>query len=392
MPDDARRPPLIVHLVYRFAVGGMENGVVNLLNRIPPERYRHAIVSLTDVSDFRRRLKRLDEIEIVELRQPKGNDFGTHRRLWRTLRRLKPAVLHTRNLAALEGQMAGFLARVPVRIHGEHGRDMYDLHGRNRRYNLLRKALRPLVHRYLAVSRDLADWLARDVAVPPRKIRQIYNGVDAEAFAPRRGPRPPIGPPGFVDDDSVVIGTVGRMAEVKNQVDLARAFTALRARDPEARRVARLVLVGDGPLRDACRRILEEGGAAGAAWLPGERGDVADLMRAFDVFALPSLGEGISNTVLEAMAVGLPVVATAVGGNPELVGAGISGALCPAGDPSALADALAPYVRDAGLRRAHGAAGRRAVEERFSLDAMVRGYLDVYDAALAEKGIAPAGR
>lgn len=386
-------PPLVVHLVYRFATGGMENGVVNLLNRIPEDRYRHAIVSLTDVSEFRHRLKNLDRIEIVELRQPKGNDFGTHRRLYATLRRLRPAILHTRNLAAQEGQLAGFLARVPVRIHGEHGRDMYDLQGKSRRYNLLRKALRPIIHRYLAVSRDLADWLTTTVGVPPARVTQIYNGVDAVKFAPRgAAPRPPILPEGFAPPGAVVYGTVGRMAEVKDQTNLARAFVRLVAARPEARATARLVMVGDGPLRDASLKILAEGGCADLAWLPGERSDVADVLRTLDVFVLPSLGEGISNTILEAMATALPVVATAVGGNPELVTAESTGALCPAADSDALAAALAPYLADAGRRAAHGAAGRRAVEERFSMDAMVGAYLHVYDAALAEKGIAAPGR
>jgi sugar transferase (PEP-CTERM/EpsH1 system associated) len=385
--------PLVCHLVYRFATGGMENGVVNLLNRIPPDRYRHAIVSLTEVSVFKRRLERLSEIEIVEFKQPKGNDLGTHRRLYSTLRRLKPAILHTRNLAAEEGQIAGFLARVPVRIHGEHGRDMYDLHGKERRYLLMRKLLRPLVHRQLAVSKDLADWLVTTVGVKRPKVRQIYNGVDAARFRPRGAePRSSVLPSGFAPPNAVVFGTIGRMAEVKNQTDLARAFVTLLAHRPAARANARLVLVGDGPLREWCARILAEGGCTDLAWLPGERDDVPGILRSLDVFVLPSIGEGISNTILEAMASGLPVVATAVGGNPELVAHGATGALVPASDATALGDALVPYLDDGGLRAAHGAAGRRAVEARFSLDAMVAAYLDVYDAALAEKGSTPRGR
>ncbi len=391
MPNPA--PPLVVHLVFRFATGGMENGVVNLLNRFPRGRYRHAIVALTDVSEFKHRLRDLADIEIVELRQPKGNDFDTHRRLYATLRRLRPAILHTRNLAAEEGQFVGFLARVPVRIHGEHGRDMYDLHGKARRYNLLRKLLRPFVHRFLTVSRDLADWLRDTVGVPPERIRQIYNGVDVERFAPRGGGgRPPILPPGFAPEGTVVFGTVGRMQEVKDQANLARAFVRMIASRPELRSTVRLALVGDGPLKAAAAEILAAGGCAELAWLPGERADIAEVLRTFDVFVLPSLGEGISNTILEAMATGLPVVATAVGGNPELVQPGETGALCKEADPDALAAELLPYALSADRRKAHGEAGRAAAVRRFSLDAMVAAYVDVYDSLLDEKGIAPKGR
>jgi glycosyltransferase involved in cell wall biosynthesis len=189
-----------------------------------------------------------------------------------------------------------------------------------------------------------------------------------------------------------VFGTVGRMQEVKDQPTLARAFVRLLALHPELKATARLALVGDGPLRARCAEILAAAGIADLAWLPGERSDVADVLRACDVFVLPSLGEGISNTILEAMATGLPVVATAVGGNPELVTDGETGALTPAADPEAMARAMAPYALDESRRRTHGAAGRATAERRFSLEAMVAAYVDVYDHALAEKGIAPRGR
>jgi glycosyltransferase involved in cell wall biosynthesis len=130
-------------------------------------------------------------------------------------------------------------------------------------------------------------------------------------------------------------------------------------------------------------RRLSAAAAESLAWLPGERHDVPELMRAFDVFALPSLGEGISNTVLEAMASGLPVVATQVGGNPELVEEGKTGTLVPPGDARALAAAARAYAEDPARASAHGAAGRRQAEAKFSIASMVAAYLGVYDAVLA---------
>ena len=157
--------------------------MVNLLNRLPRDRYRHAVIALTRISDFRRRVAR-DDVEWVELRQPKGNDFGTHRTLYRWLRSRRPAILHTRNLATLEGQITGRLAGVPGRIHGEHGRDVHDLHGATLRYRWFRKLVNPMIHRHIAVSVDLARWLERDIGVPTSRLVHIMNGVDTVRFAP----------------------------------------------------------------------------------------------------------------------------------------------------------------------------------------------------------------
>lgn len=135
-------PPLIVHIIYRLAVGGLENGLVNLINAIPRDRYRHAIVCLTEYTEFSRRIQR-DDVSIFALRKGNGQDFSVHQRLWQLLRRLQPDVMHTRNLPTLECLILAALAGVPGRVHGEHGRDVYDLDGSSFKYNLLRKAVRP---------------------------------------------------------------------------------------------------------------------------------------------------------------------------------------------------------------------------------------------------------
>ncbi|MBS0593321.1 MAG: glycosyltransferase, partial [Proteobacteria bacterium] len=172
---------------------------------------------------------------------------------------------------------------------------------------------------------------------------------------------------------------------------LARAFVRALQREPALRGRLRLVLVGDGPLRAQCAAVLAEAGVAELAWLPGERADVPAVMGGLHVFALPSLAEGVSNTILEAMASGLPVAATAVGGNVELVEEGATGLLVPAADPEALAGALMALAADPGRAAAMGRAGRAMAEARFSLDAMVATYRGVYDRALAASGYRPRG-
>jgi len=139
------------------------------------------------------------------------------------------------------------------------------------------------------------------------------------------------------------------------------------------------VMLGGGPLLEAARQRLADAGAAEQAWLPGDRSDVAQLLPQFDVFALTSLAEGISNTVLEALACGLPVVATAVGGNVELVDDGATGRLLPAGDSAGLAAALRELLEQPERRQAWGRAARQAALDRFSMDGMLAAYAGVYD-------------
>jgi sugar transferase (PEP-CTERM/EpsH1 system associated) len=377
--------PLIVHIIYRLDVGGLENGLVNLINRMPPDRYRHAIVSLTEVTEFRQRIAR-DDVTCTALHKREGKDLGVYRRLWKALRALRPQIVHTRNLPALDCQVVAALAGVPGRVHGEHGRDVYDLDGTNWKYNWLRRAVRPLIHRYIPLSRDLDQWLRSRIAVPENRIARIYNGVDSVRFHPAGAAREPLpAPHGFAPPGTLVIGTVGRMAEVKDPLNLVRAFLRLLDTVPDARARLRLVMVGDGPLRAEAGRLLAERDAASLAWLPGSREDVAPILRGLDVFVLPSKAEGISNTILEAMASGLPVVATRVGGNPELVTEGESGLLVPAGSPEALAQAVRRYLDEPGLAQRQGQAARRRIEREFSLDAMVSRYLAVYDAVLAAR-------
>ncbi len=397
---DRRRPPgnappvvpLIVHVIHRLDYGGMENGLVNLINRTPPDRARHAIVCLTGYTDFRERIRNPD-VPVLALGKRDGKDVAAYWRLWRVLRRLAPDIVHTRNLPAVDMVVPAALARVPVRIHGEHGRDVTELVGGQRKYRAIRRAVSPLVDRYIPLSRELETWLAEEIGVPRAKITRIYNGVDVARFHPAEPARAPLPDAAFASPDApgiAVIGTVGRMATVKNQPLLARAFAALAAcLDAKAAARLRLVMIGDGPLRAEAAAVIEAAGLAGQVWFAGARDDTPELYRGFDIFALPSDTEGISNTILEAMACGLPVVATEVGGNAELIAAGETGRLTPPGDAEAMAGALGDYVADAELRRRHGAAARARIEALFDLDQMVARYLAAYDKALAAKGRAP---
>ncbi len=288
--------PLVAHVLYRFDTGGLENGLVNLVTTLPADRFRYAMVALDRVEpSFAARVQRPD-VEFIELHKPPGPTVAQFPRLWRLFRRLRPPIVHTRNLAALDCQVPAWAAGVPVRIHGEHGRDVGDLDGSNRKNQWNRRLLRPFVQEWVALSRDLASTLTGPVGISPDRVRRICNGVDSDRFRPA-AVREPIGGSPFNDPRLWVVGTVGRMQAVKNQVDLARAFAQALAAAPALRERLRLVMVGDGPLRAEAAAFLAQAGLAELAWLPGERRDVREVMRGLDCprWSTPSLADGIPN-------------------------------------------------------------------------------------------------
>jgi len=371
-------PPLIAHIIHRLDYGGLENGLVNLINRIPPERYHHAIICMTDYTDFSNRITN-SEVSLHALHKVEGKDPGIYLRLWKLLRRLKPDIVHTRNLSALEAAVVAWAAGVPGRVHGEHGRDSYDIDGTNRKYLLLRKLCQPFIQRYIPLSKDLEQWLKTLVHVPEKKIRQIYNGVDHERFSRENEKQGQLPFEDSVGSERFVVGTVGRIQEVKDQLTLVRAVATLLEQKPEYREMLRLVIVGDGPMVPKLKSLVKSQDIQNVTWLAGARNDIPELLQSMDLFVLPSIAEGISNTILEAMAISLPVVATNVGGNEELVIKDKTGDLVPSRSPELMAKAIDQYINDTELCVFHGRAGRDRVENEFSMDTMVNGYLAVYD-------------
>jgi sugar transferase (PEP-CTERM/EpsH1 system associated) len=373
--------PLIVHIVFRFDYGGLENGVANVANGLVGDGWRQAVVALTESTEFARRLS--PGVAVYALHKRPGKDFGAYLRLFKLLRRLKPGIVHTRNVGTLDCALVAWLARVPVRIHGEHGWDVADPDGTNPKYRRVRRFFARFVRAYVAVSQDLERWLTQAVGIPAARVQHICNGVDTERFRPARAGEPRALPAAIFGAENVVIGSVTRFSTIKDPLNLVEAFIRLRAR-PEGEAL-RLVMIGDGELHAPALARLEEAGVAGFAWLPGSLGDVPKLLRAMDVFVLGSLREGISNTILEAMASGLPVVATATGGNAELVRDGETGALVPPGDSRALANAIGAYAASPPLRRRHGEAARARAVAEFSIARMLAQYRALYERNLVLK-------
>lgn len=362
-------PPLIAHIVHRLDYGGLENGLINVINGLPEASSRHVIISMTTVTDFQSRIRRPD-VAVHELRKAPGKDPAAYFRLWRLLRQLQPAAVHTRNTGVLDCQLAAWLAGVRHRIHGYHGWDVNDLDGTNPRQNRLRRLCDPFVQRYVVVSRQIGTWLTGTLQVDPDRVTHICNGVDTQRFHPAGKALPRSRP--------LTIGTVGRLQTVKNQILLVRACGRLKREAPELAADWQLRIIGDGPERALLETAIGSEGLGAQATISGWNDDVPAALRELDVFVLPSLNEGISNTILEAMATGLPVIATAVGGNPELVVDNETGFLIPGNDAASLADRLLRYLRLPDLAAHHGLAARERAGQEFSIQRMLLDYARLY--------------
>jgi glycosyltransferase involved in cell wall biosynthesis len=237
----------------------------------------------------------------------------------------------------------------------------------------LRRAAARLVDAYVVVTPALARIAIHEC--DPNRVHVIANGIDTSSFTPRpddrRDSRRELGLP----EDAWVVGTVGRLAPEKDQALLVKAMAPLLG---ERRR---LVIVGEGPEREALRVVIQEAKGERYVRLTGARSDIARLLSAFDAFALPSRTEGLPLVLLEAMASELPVVATSVGGIPDLVGSGVTGLLVPPSDIPAMRAALFSLAESPALSHELGGAARRRVLALHSVDAMARAYGHLYQTA-----------
>ena len=358
----------IAHIVFSFDVGGLENGIVNLLNHLPRQHYRHSIICLHGYNpDFFARINNAN-VEIFDLDKQSGKDISYLYRLWKLLRQLQPDQVHSRNLTTLECQLAAWLAGVPQRIHGEHGWDSVDAKTASKPRRL-RKLFKPLIHRYIALSGEGQSYLTEAVGVSAKRISRICNGVDTDRFYPRETTN---------SHATVQIGTVGRLSAVKNQQLVIDSCAELLSQRPELRTKLRFYIIGDGPDYSRLRARIEELQLNDCCTLTGNRNDIPVAMRELDIYIQPSKAEGISNTILEAMASGLPVIATEVGGARELVADRVNGQIIPSEDIEQLVKALERYLDNPDLRLKQGQASRQRALQQFSIKVMTDLYGRVY--------------
>jgi L-malate glycosyltransferase len=357
----------VVHVVYELRHGGMELGVLKLTNALDATRIQSAICSTRPAPALRHLAG--PGVRLFELdRRPKGNDPRVAWSLYALFRRERPHIVHTHAWGTLlEGVIAARLARVPIVVHGEHGTLQVSM-----RQRWPQRLAWSCVDQVLSVSSRLGERMAREVGFPVGRIRTIRNGVDVARFrrVEKAEARAALGVPA----EGFVAVTVGRLVRVKDHARLLDAVARLR----QDGLPVTLLIAGDGPLKSDLEQQSERLGMQKHVHMLGHRQDVEIVLAAGDVFVLPSRSEGLSNTILESMAAGLPVVATRVGGADEMVIDGRTGILVRPECIDDLVTALRAVMSNPSMCYAMGQAGRERVEAEFDIAKMAREYESLY--------------
>ncbi len=361
-------PYTVVHCIYSVAIGGQEMVVLSLVKEMDRARFSPRVLCFQGGGDLAPRFAAAGvPVDVLPVPFSAG-PTAVLPAMRRYLRHHRPAILHTHNPTPHQyGALAATWARVPILVHTKHGRNQL-LTAKGRWLERLAGRLTDVV---VPVSADAAEVTRTVERVPAARIAVIRNGIALGAEpndTPRSGSR---------------AVHVARLNNVKDQPTLLRAARLLADRDP----AFRLDLVGDGDQRTHLEQLVAELRLGAHVRFCGFTGDVRPYLDAANLFVLSSVSEGIALTLLEAMAAGLPVVATDVGGNREVVVDGETGFLVPARDPAALAEAMARLLAAPALGAAMGRAGRARVERDFSLDRTIREYEALYDRLLAARGL-----
>ncbi|XAM01485.1 glycosyltransferase [Phycisphaeraceae bacterium D3-23] len=377
MPDR----PVIAHVLHRLDFAGAEVLAAQIARGMG-DRYRFVFLVLDGVGALGEQL-RGEGFEVVELGRRPGVDRAAMRAVRSAVREHDIRLLHAHQYTPFFYASAGrgvlpiaMRKRLPI-LFTEHGRHTPDR--RSMKRVLANKLLLAKHDRVTAVSGFIRQALIDNESIPAGRIETIHNGIAPRDCVVgdkthRSDARAKLG----IDAQTPVVVQAARFHPVKDHATALRAWRRVHAELPSAR----LVLLGDGPLRGELEALAAELGIAGTVRFMGRVPDVRGLLPGADVALLSSLSEGLSVTLLEAMAAGLPVVATGVGGNPELVADGVTGLLAPREDPAALAAHLAALLTDAPRRATLGAAGRSRLLKHFTAEQMHAGYARHYAAML----------
>ena len=363
----------ILHITYDMNIGGTEQVIRNLIEGLNKEAYKSSVLCIDGtVGPWGQELHRLGYEHFSLDRQP-GFDLRLIKDIRKLLSQLRVDLVHCHQYTPYTyGWFGSLFTGVPV-VFTEHGRFYPDVSSAKR------KIINPLLQRFTsavtAISAATKQALVDFENLDPNRIDVVYNGIadiDTPLIDVAKKKL-------SLDKNAIVFGTISRLDPIKNQEMMIRAFAKVVSANPNAK----LMIVGDGPLRSQLEQLVGALDVKESVLFTGFKTNPVDYMAAMDVFLLPSLSEGTSMTLLEAMRFSKPTIATSVGGTPEIITHEKSGLLIENKDESALVSSMLKLLGSSSLRMSYGAAARREFEQRFVVRAMVREYERIYDKALA---------
>lgn len=369
-PDMSGHRTRLWQVIPGLALGGMERVVIQLARSLDRDRFDISVLCLRRPGSFADELSEIGVPLVQAGPVPDGPDYFAFRRLADLFRREGVSVIHTHNTEAmLSAGLGGILARVPTMVHTDHSRAFPD----KLRYMVAENLISRAYYRVAGVSEHTTRSLARYEKISRQRLLTVPNGIDAERLDQAADPgqtRRELG----LSGRGPIIGIGAKLRPEKRVIDLVEAVSYLLPEFPGLT----LLIAGDGIEAGALRRAVAELEIEEAVRFLGLRRDMPDIMRALDLLVLPSTREGMPMIILEALAARVPVVATRVGGIPEVISDGENGSLVEPLQPRALANEIARLLRDPALRARYGREGRRIFEERYSAAAMARSYEAIY--------------
>jgi len=389
----------VVHIVPSFGCGGLEKVVVNLINNSAHYNVKHVLISLT--TDFELAKEINVPVEVYCLGKQPGNDIFSHLKLFKLLKRIKPVAFHSYNFGTIEYHLAAKLAGVPVTVHCDHGRGGDDPAGKNKFNNRFRQLISKFIDHYIVVSYDLYRWVTEALKISESKVQLIFNGVTVEKdVAAKQVAGKQVVTNGSSENQTsenqtsenqasvtsasgnapFVITTVGRLDPIKNQKLLLSAFDLAKKTYPNWENV-KLQLAGNGPIYQELVDFNNALSSAKDVEFLGFRSDVADILSNTDLFALSSNYEAMPMTILEAMALKVPVITTNVGGIAKFIDESHAW-FVESKNVESYAKTLNNILLDEQARLQKTGVAHQLVFDNYSMDKMVDAYLGLYQIEL----------
>jgi sugar transferase (PEP-CTERM/EpsH1 system associated) len=375
MRNTVKRRKKIIYIVYSLGIGGAEIMIRDLVKGLDRENYEPYVCTFSNGGILEKDFKEMG-VQVLVVEKGEGNDFRLPAKLAWALKKMHIDIVHTHNTSVwLYGGIAKCLARIPFLVHTEHS----NIPKNKKKLILAKRGLSKLTDQVITVCNDVARFMCEVEKIDNTKIKVIYNGIRMDYFGASKdkyNKRKELG----ISDEDVVMGIVARLVPAKDHKLLLQAIKLLK---DELR--FRLLIVGDGELYENLRGLSRSLEIDDKVVFMGARRDIRELLGAMDLFVLSSKSEGCSITLLEAMASELPVVATRVGGNSEIVRHNETGLLVPHGDPVELAQAIFYMFSNPERMRKFGKEGRERALKQFSAETMVKNYSEVYEALYNKK-------